>query len=245
MYRSLAAGLLIAAAPASGAAQTTGHDPGAGFTVRLENVSTSKTLQLSNGKTAPAPTAPVLWIVHTSQHPLFTEGQRDRGRGLESLAEDGDPSKLVTALEGAAGIVAVGAVTVPTGEAEPGPILPGKSYELKFTATPGQRLTLAFMFGQSNDLFYAPASEGIALFDENGKPLSGDLTSKLVLWDAGTEVNQEPGLGPDQAPRQSGPNAGADEHGVIRPVRDRFTYPQTRDVIRVTVTSESMMTKSN
>lgn len=245
MYRALAAGLLIAAAPASIAAQYKSHDSGTEFTVRIENVSTPKTLRLSNGETAPAPTAPVLWVVHTKQDPLFTEGHRDRGLGLESLAEDGDPSKLATALEGTAGIVAVGAVAVPTGDMGPGPILPGKSYELQFTATPGQKLTLAFMFGQSNDLFYAPKGEGIALFDEDGKPLSGDIAPKLLLWDAGTEINQEPGLGPDQAPRQSGPNTGTSERGTIRPVRDRFTYPEVRDVIRVTVTPEPMMMGSS
>ena len=32
----------------------------------------------------------------------------------------------------------------------------------------------------------------IALFDSHGAPVSGDVTSKLVLWDSGTEVNQEP-----------------------------------------------------
>jgi hypothetical protein len=40
--------------------------------------------------------------------------------------------------------------------AEAGPILPGNAYEFEITASAGELLTLAFMFGQSNDLFYTP-----------------------------------------------------------------------------------------
>ncbi len=35
----------------------------------------------------------------------------------------------------------------------------------------------------------------------HGPPRRGDVTSKLVLWHASTEVDQEPGVGPDQVPR--------------------------------------------
>ena len=48
-------------------------------------------------------------------------------------------------------------------------------------------LSFTFMFGQSNDLFYAPKN-AIALFDKTGKPIGGDITNQLVLLDAGTEV---------------------------------------------------------
>jgi hypothetical protein len=51
------------------------------------------------------------------------------------------------------------------------------------------------MMGQSNDWFYGPSDSGIELF-KNGKPISGDITSQIILWNAGTEVNQEPGIGP-------------------------------------------------
>jgi hypothetical protein len=68
------------------------------------------------------------------------------------------------------------------------------------------------MMGQSNDWFYAPAESGILLF-KNGNPISGDITSEIILWDAGTEVNQEPGIRPDQGPRQKAPNTGEAENG--------------------------------
>jgi len=209
---------------------------GSTFRVRVENVSTDKTLKLSNGQTAPAPTAPVLWAVHGGTDLLFVDGMADRGLGLESLAEDGNPEPLVKALMSRPGVAAAGAVAVPQGDMGPGPILPGKAYEFTFTAEPGQKLTVAFMFGQSNDLFYAPDGRGLALFDALGAPLNGDVTATLVLWDAGTEVNQEPGLGSEQAPRQKQANTGTAERGVVRPVQDRYTYPRTDDVVRVTVT---------
>ncbi|MBI4470263.1 MAG: spondin domain-containing protein [Acidobacteria bacterium] len=91
------------------------------------------------------------------------------------------------------------------------------------------------MFGQSNDLFYSLGEKGIALFDALGKPLQGDLTRDLVLWDAGTEQNQEPGAGPDQAPRQRTPNSGPAENEPIHPVADGFMYPRTTEALRVTI----------
>jgi hypothetical protein len=91
------------------------------------------------------------------------------------------------------------------------------------------------MFVQSNDLFYAPDGGGIALFNEEGVPLDGDITELISLWDAGTEVNQAPGEGADQAPRQSGPNSGDDEMGAIRLVDNGFTYPE--NVLRVTIST--------
>ncbi len=226
--------LLTSAAAAPAAAQEMQHDTE--FTIRVENVSTPMTLKLTNGESAPAPTAPVLWVIHTATDPVFTDGKPDGGMGLEHLAEDGSPATLVETLLGKPGIVAVGAVAVPEGAVEPGPILPGHAFELKVSAQPGQRITLVFMFGQSNDVFFAPVGAGIALFDDNERPLRGDITSQLVLWDAGTEVNQEPGLGPDQAPRQPADNTGAAEGGVVRLVNDGFTYPKVSDVVRVTVT---------
>ncbi len=206
------------------------------FTVRVENVSTPQTLKLSNGMTAPAPTAPLLWTVTDAGNPLFTAGKKDRAQGLEQLAEDGNPGVLADYITANLKSISYhGVVTTPVGDKGPGPITPGKAYEFTFPAAPGQRLTVAMMFGQSNDLFYAPGTEAIALFDANGKPLTVDVTSRLLLWDAGTEVNEEPGLGANQAPRQPGPNTGPAEAGVVRLVKDSFKYPATKDVIRLSV----------
>jgi hypothetical protein len=92
------------------------------------------------------------------------------------------------------------------------------------------------MFGQSNDLFYAFGDAGLALFDATGAAMTGDVTSYVALWDAGTEANQWPGVGPDQAPRQAGPDTGADDPvATVRPVSDGFTYPAVDHVVRVTL----------
>ena len=77
-----------------------------------------------------------------------------------------------------------------------------------------------------------------ALWDDNGAVIDGDITDLILLWDAGTEVNHAPGIGPDQAPRQAGANTGADEAGVEQLVDDGFDYPATSSVIRVTISAQ-------
>ena len=213
------------------------------FTVRVENVSVGNILKLSNGKTAAVTVAPVLYVIHTNRAPLFTSGEPDRGKRLEALAEDGPTGPLEKSLKGQPGIVHVGSTDTPVGASSAGDIWPGQHFEFKITAKPGERLTIATMFVQSNDLFYAPREEGIALFDASGKPIAGDVTSQILLWDAGTEVNEEPGLGPNQGPLQPGPNTGPAEHGVVRPiteVKDGFHYPTVPEVLRVTITPGPM-----
>jgi len=206
------------------------------FSIKVENISHGETLRLSNGGTAPFVSARVLWVIHGgSTNPIFAGGRRDAGEGLELLAETGDPSKLAKALTGKSGIVDVGAAARPVGTTADGPLTPGQSYQFEVMAQPGQALSLAWMFGQSNDLFYSN-DRPIALFTAGGKPKAGEMTAQLSLWDAGTEVNEEPGLGPHQGPRQKTPDAGVTESEGIAHVRDKYTYPRIMDVLRVTVT---------
>jgi hypothetical protein len=216
------------------------------FRVRIENVSTGTTLRSASGDTAPAPNSPGLWIVHTGKRVVFTSGKPDRGMGLEAQAEDGNPAQLAGSVKKMKQVVASGVFNTPAGDDKPGPALPGKAYEFTFQARPGERLTVTTMFGQSNDLFYAPSEEGIALF-ENGTPISGDITTRFHLWDAGTEVNEEPGFGPNQAPRQAAANTGPSEHKPVRrieDVKDGFNYPAVEQVLHVTITpnADAMVT---
>lgn len=249
MTRPLLLALAFAAvAPALSTAVQRGNAAGKTiFTVRIENVSTPTTLRSSTGATAPAPNSPGLWVVHTGARVVFTEGAPDRGAGLEAQAEEGNPAALAASVRRGRGVVASGVFDTPVGDAQPGPALPGKAYQFSFEASPGQRLTLTTMFGQSNDLFYAPSDEGIPLFVD-GKPIGGDVTSRLLLWDAGTEVNQEPGFGPDQAPRQPAPNTGAAERAPVRRIeatKDGFAYPAVNQVLRVTISSSAATASSN
>ena len=101
-----------------------------------------------------------------------------------------------------------------------GLLMPGDSESFTFNAGKGSFLSLATMFVQSNDLFYGFGEAGVALYDGDGNAVTGDVTSMIELWDAGTEVNEEPGVGPNQAPRQSGPNTGADENGTVELIQD-------------------------
>ncbi|HIG53410.1 MAG TPA: hypothetical protein EYG11_12555 [Candidatus Latescibacteria bacterium] len=181
-----------------------------------------------------SPLAPGVFVVHKSLAPLFSNGAADRGEGLEALAEDGNPAPLSATLATRAALN--GVFNTPVGASGPGPLLPGSAYSFSFTADPGSRLSFATMFVQSNDLFYAPASTGIALWDASGTPISGDITNVIQLWDAGSEVNQAPGAGPDQAPRQAGADNGAAENGVVQLVNDGFSYPANNSIVRVTIT---------
>jgi hypothetical protein len=208
------------------------------FTVLVENVSLPNLLKLSNGKTASVTLGPVLYVVHTNRGPVFTSGQPDRDEGLEALAEDGPAAPLAKSLEGKPGIVHVGFADTPVGAGRSRPLRSGEAFEFKVGGKPGERLTIATMLGQSNDLFYAPREEGIAL-DASGEPIAGDITSQILLWDAGTEINEEPGLGLNPPEFQAAPNTGPEEHGVVRPisdVKDRFHYPTVAEVLRVTIT---------
>jgi hypothetical protein len=178
----------------------------------------------------------VFWAIHTgAANPIFTGGRPESGNGLERLAETGNPEGLVKYLSAASGVVSVGADARPIGAAGDGPLTPGQGYEFEISARPGQSLSLAWMFGQSNDLFYGN-DRPIALFTPGGAPVSGDVTPQLSLWDAGTEVNEEPGLGPNQGPRQKAEDAGTAERNGIAHVRDRYSYPKTGTVLRLAIT---------
>ena len=204
------------------------------FTVRVENITKPDAFTASTGVKWSLAFSPGTAVVHTDKAPIFTAGKKDRGQGLEAQAEDGDPSMLAKSLQGGMGIKLVAVFNTPVGASAPGPITPGAAYEVAISAMPGDRLSLTLMMGQSNDWFYAPAESGIELF-KNGKAISGDITSEIILWNAGTEVDQEAGIGPDQGPRQKGPNTGKAENGVVQKVQDGKAYSQATSVMRVTV----------
>ncbi|HEY4240253.1 MAG TPA: spondin domain-containing protein [Kofleriaceae bacterium] len=126
-----------------------------------------------------------------------------------------------------------------------GPIGPGGAFEVTFSGGKGQSVSFASMFGETNDWFFAPGPTGISLYDANGAPVTGDVTSQVSLWNAGTEVDQEPGVGPDTGPHQSSPDQGAaDPDPTVRMISNpvilsdgsSFTRPEVADMIRVTLT---------
>ncbi len=236
--------LALAALSLASAAMAQGAPNATTFTVRVENISQGEALKLSTGRTAPFVSAPTFWVLHTSagQSDLHRRpagvGQRSRAAG-----RDGQPRgsaevrlrRIRCRRRGCRG-AAIGATA-------DGPLTPGQAYEFEISATPGQSLSLAWMFGQSNDLFFSN-ERPIALF-VGGQPVRGDVTTQISLWDAGTEVNEEPGLGPNQGPRQKSPDAGVREQQAVAHVRDEFTYPATAQVLRLSITpSEGALSSS-
>jgi len=172
---------------------------------------------------------PGVWVLHDADQPLFEEGGA-ASPGLEVLAEDGSPLPLAQALINEGYEVGV----FGPGDATDGyhPILPGEASDFRFEAAGGTKLSIASMFIQSNDLFMAPQGAGVVLEER-------DVSDQLAYWDAGTEVNQEPGFGPDQGPRQHAANTGdADGDVAVRLANDGYVYPELTDILRVSIVED-------
>lgn len=180
-----------------------------------------------------SPLAPGAWALHGSGvTPIFVNNQMDLGEGLENLAENGDPSTLSASLGSKSGVTLSGVFNTPSGASGPGALLPGNSYEFTFEAEEGDYLSFATMLVHTNDLFFSPSAMGINLFS-GGTAISGDITSSVMLYDAGTEINEYPGVGLHQPARLNG---GEDENGNVRTVSDGFTYPAVTDAVKITIT---------
>lgn len=180
-----------------------------------------------------------IYIVHEAGNPIFTNGEKDRGEGLEILAEYGNPEVLIDALKGDTAFAEVAVFNDPVGNNVlnlGGKLVQGDRYEFSFEANAGDYLSIANMLVETNDLFFAFDDNGLELFP-NGEPINGDVTNQLQLWDAGTEANEFPGAGAFQ-PLRNGGKENMDEGGVVRPLNDEFTYPTTDALIRVTIKAE-------
>jgi hypothetical protein len=232
------------------------------FTVLIRNVAKDDSTLMTTQGPKPVRISPGVWTLTTGGEPLFTEGQRDRGLGLERIAEEGNVAPLAAALESTTGVgtpispglfllsrtkhslftlnvpdiglgleriaeegniaplrdamvaqvafssSVLGVFNIPEGANTPGPARPGQAYTFEVEAIPGDRLSFVTMFGMSNDWFFGTAPEGIFLFDEEGRALAGDFSSRLQLYDAGTELSEELGVGPNTGPQQGAANTG-------------------------------------
>jgi len=199
------------------------------FTVRIENISADSAL--------PSALAPGLFAVHDQTFALFIEGEEHDGLGLEALAEDGNPFPLGEYLNTASGVFEAGVFASPFQDGNRSPLLPGEgAYAFTFSAhSEAQYLSFATMLVESNDLFFALDDGGIKLF-RFGAPINGDITQRVLLWDAFTEINETPGEGAYQAPRQLNINSGPSETGPVSVVNDQFDYPAVNELIRVIIT---------
>ncbi|WP_224248342.1 spondin domain-containing protein [Hyalangium gracile] len=176
--------------------------------------------ELTSGTGAATPLSPGVFVVHRAAGPMYRLGEADRGMGLERIAEEGNPATLAQALSEFLPVgTKSGTFTAPDGDYGTMPLTPGLAYSFEVKAFPGDRLSLVTMYGMSNDWFFGTAPEGIALFDAAGMPLTGDATAMIHLYDLGSELSEEPGVGANIAPQQPAPNTGAaDTDNKVREV---------------------------
>lgn len=261
----------LTAAGALGATSTAGaappahadHPQAVEFVVTITNISEPGDISVEGAPAAgTVPFSPGVWAVHNGANsPLFREGHT-ASEGIERVAEDGfvgdealdgivltdgdllsearDARRVVSAASFGSG---VGSPILPPAVAdELG--LPEEATVSTFTITarPGQRLSLATMFVQSNDFFLADDGSGIALFDGRTPLDSDDVVDQLVVWDAGTEADTEPGVGPNQklfqAPDAIDVGPDEDDAPVILPAgetADGFDLPDTSDLLRISI----------
>jgi len=208
------------------------------FTITVTNVSDATTLQVGAMPDRTAPISPGLWAIFDSGT-LFDVGQ-PASLGTQRLAEEGMPEIKTSEIAAADWVDQHGEFSAPGGIN--GPVIgAGESATFTFEARPDQKLQIMTMFGQSNDWFYAFGNGGLDLFNGNDA-VSGDVSSKIVLYDAGTELDEMPGLGLTQKPD----HPTTIDVGPVDPVNfiqaavvrhPTFIIPPTTGVIRVTVSS--------
>ncbi len=222
------------------------------FEITIENISTMETFTAADGTPSVVAFSSGVFAVHKTMAPIFTLGEVARQNGLEAFAEDADLSTLLQTLGFQEGLSLIGffdssVALVPNPEnpdelippASPvqTPLVPGEKYRFLLSASSDEsKASILLQFLQSNDVFISTPPDGIPLFDAPGVPRSGDITGLFSYYDAGTEVNEAPGLGENQTVRQAEPNTGADEGGVVRTLDDGFTYPSLPASIRVIIT---------
>ena len=210
------------------------------LTVRLTNLSAKGALVASDGSEADIVMSSGVAVALRDPARLFEEGSDVAGTPIESLAEDGSPDALLEHVEADPDrFAAVVPFTAAYGVGESGDLLgPGHFSLIEMTAPADARFAFVMMFAQSNDTIVATVPDGIAI----GEPSEmRDVSDMVALFDAGTEVDQELGVGSDQAPRQPAPDTGPDEESTVTRIidmNDGIAYPAIEEFLQVEVLVE-------
>lgn len=211
------------------------------FKVEIENVSTPGLLPTMRAM-GTVPLSPPVYAVYGSGSPMFMLDQ-PANLGTERIAEDGFPEEMVKLLSGIPTVTASGALPSPGGPDDGPALFAGEKVMFTFTAKPGDKLQFETMFVQSNDWFISFKNGGLSLFNGN-LPVSGDKSSELEIYDAGTEEDTAPGTGPNQKPVQDpaatnvGPDDSVKKITIARNRHTQFNIPSTGSVIKLTITPQ-------
>lgn len=212
------------------------------FTVTIENISTNTTLQPGALPNRTAPVGNGVWAVITGND-LFTL-REPADEGTSRLAEDCFTSYKTAILSEEPFVKTHGEFVAPGGPDQDIAIFAGESTTFLIQAEPGEKLQIQTMFVQSNDWFYSFRNGGIELF--NGEtPVSGDFTSELVLYDAGTEADEMPGIGEwqklDQNPKaiDIGPDDPLPFVKEAMATHTTLVIPPADAVLKVTITAKN------
>jgi hypothetical protein len=89
------------------------------FRVKIENIAVKDGMKAKDGTKWSFAMSPGLCIVHTNNAPVFSAGKKDRGKGLESQAEEGNPAALAKSLQDDKGIKSVTVFNTPIERTRP------------------------------------------------------------------------------------------------------------------------------
>lgn len=182
---------------------------------------------------------PVLAVAHDPSLSLFELGTADGGQGLESLAEEGDPSRLAASLA-AHGGYGRHLVAGPDRSGAPAAAPAGGTVSFVIQLSQAHpELSIAAMYVESNDVVLAFVNtfggSGLALFGKTDAEIDAMVKASLRFVDAGTEQNEPIGAGSHQGARQNRPGAGEPERGVVRRWRVPSNPIIASDIATITI----------
>lgn len=90
----------------------------------------------------------------------------------------------------------------------------------------------ATMYGASKDWFFAPENPGIKLYNDNGTPVTGDISAQIKLWDNGSKDNITGN--PESNPVAMVPNVDASKLMKLN-----LTYDDTASEFTLSITNTS------
>ena len=79
-----------------------------------------------------------------------------------------------------------GMLAMSSGEVEPKG--PGVTYDFNFDATPGMMVSFAAGLAGAEGMFFGTDGMGIALWNDDGTHVTGDVTDQVMLWHVGDNV---------------------------------------------------------